>query len=425
MQVKKLKEIKTISSNLKESTSNSKKRIFKTDRNRREIWAYRINNAVVSSDSLYYPSITIYSEVDDIIYLPIEEDIMSLKPLGKNLPRGISDKPSYQSTIQSPLFFFIYNSDNYFHFVYDSLPYLITYFNLKKDFKNLKLLISSPNFQHTEPYLFFYEFLELMNIQREDIIFAEKHVCYSYILISDSYTHSGKSELPPRDEIYELFSKLKVLAHQQSPKISNNDKIYISRRTWLHNNFQNIGTNYTQKRKLVNESALVEFLQSRGYVEIFTENISVIDKINIFANAKNIIGPAGGGLCNILFSNQGAKLLAINSPGFMKINGRFNYSFSNVQTHFYDRTFHVENTRFKKYMRVYIPDRNIVGEVENYNQGMVQINYTDNITAGWNAQLDLMTIWVKEEECEPLDEGLNSQWSLDLDDFINHFEQSF
>jgi hypothetical protein len=108
----------------------------------------------------------------------------------------------------------------------------------------------------------------------------------------------------------------------------------------------------------------------------------------------------------------------------MKINGRFNYSFSNVQTHFYDRTFHVEIGRFKKYMRVFIPDKNIVGEIENYDQGMLQINYTDNITAGWNAQLDLKTIWVKEGECEPLDEGLNSQWSLDLDDFINHFKQS-
>ncbi len=218
---------------------------------------------------------------------------------------------------------------------------------------------------------------------------------------------------------------MKALAHQQSQKISNNDKIFISRRTWLHNNFDNIGTNYTQKRRLVNESALVEFLKSQGYEEIFTENISVIDKINIFANAKNIIGPAGGGLCNVLFSNQDAKLLAINSPGFMKINGRFNYSFSNVQTYFYDRAFHTENERFKKYMRVYIPSRKIVGEIENYDQGMLQINYTDHITAGWNAQLDLMTIWVKEEECEPLDEGLNSQWSIDLDDFIHYFKQLY
>jgi len=272
-QVKKLKEINTISISLKESTCNSKKLILKTDQNGREIWAYRINNAVVSGDSLYYPSIELYSEVDEVNYLPIEEDIMSLKFLEKNLRKEISGKPSYKSTISGPLFFFVYNSDNYFHFVYDSLPYLITYFNLKKNFKELKLLISSPNFQQTKPHPFFYEFLGLLDIQHEDIEFVEKNTLYSCLLISDSYTHSGKSELPPRKELYELFSKLKVLAQQQSPKMSNIDKIYISRRSWLHNNFQNIGTDYTKKRRLVNESDLLDYLQSQGYVETFTENI--------------------------------------------------------------------------------------------------------------------------------------------------------
>jgi hypothetical protein len=425
MVARKLKEIETISGDLSNSTQNTKKIIFSSDHNGREIWAYRINNAIISSDSIHYPSIQIYSEVDGIQYLPIEEDIMSLKSMSKHVQTEISDRPSYKSTIENPFFFFIYNFDNYYHFIYDSLPYLITYFKLKNKFKNLKLLISSPNFQQIEPYLFFYEFLELLNISREDIIFAEKNILYSCILLSDSYTHSGKSEIPPREEIYELFVKLKDLANQKSSNINNIDNIYISRRTWIHENFENIGTNYTQKRKLENESELVEFLKTKGYVEIFTENISTVDKINIFANAKNIIGPSGGGLCNVLFCKNDTRLLAINSPGFMKVNGRFNYSFENVKAHFYDHGFHTDNGRFKKYMRVYLPHHNIVGEVESYNHGLVQINYTENIIAGWNAQLELKTIWVKEAQCETLDEGLNSPWKLDLDHFINYFKQSF
>ena len=42
-----------------------------------------------------------------------------------------------------PLFFFIYNTDNYFHFLYDSLPYLISFFELKKYliFINILLLL--------------------------------------------------------------------------------------------------------------------------------------------------------------------------------------------------------------------------------------------------------------------------------------------
>ena len=36
-----------------------------------------------------------------------------------------------------PLFLFIYNTDNYFHFLYDSLPYLISYLHIKNDIPEL------------------------------------------------------------------------------------------------------------------------------------------------------------------------------------------------------------------------------------------------------------------------------------------------
>ena len=35
--------------------------------------------------------------------------------------------------INENVFFFIYNFDNYYHFLYDTLPYLYTYFELKKE----------------------------------------------------------------------------------------------------------------------------------------------------------------------------------------------------------------------------------------------------------------------------------------------------
>jgi len=425
MQIKKIKEIDISSKHFDDSNHNAKMLIYKADINDREIWAYRLNNVTVSSESIYYPSIELFSEVDSTYYLPIDEEVMSLKSIPKRSTGEISSISFPSSVYHDPLFFFIYNTDNYFHFLYDSLPYLITFLKLREYFPNIKLLISSPNFQINKPYPFFFEFLELLDIYENDLVFIDKKTKYTCIFISDSYTHSGKSEKPPRDEIYELYLFIKNKARSREATALTPEKIYISRRTWIHGDVSNIGTNYTQKRRLENENALVDYLNNCGFKEIFTENLSTIDKINIFSNAKFLVGASGGGLCNALFSTKKTKLLAINSPGFMEVNGRFIYSYKNVQTYFFDETFHTTDDKFKKYMRIYSLKNNIVGEVEEFISGRVKVNYTANIVAGWNAKLVLNSIWLNEDDCVSLDKGLNSPWKINLNDFINFSKKIF
>jgi hypothetical protein len=423
MVLKNLNQVVVNSDNLNDKFSNSKKIIFEKDENGREISCYRLNNVITIKESIFYPSIKLFSENDSQVYLPIDEEVMSLKALNVDLNVNSISSPTYSSIYSDPLFFFIYNTDNYYHFVYDTLPYLITFFHLRKSFPNLKLLVSSPNFQRNKPYPFFYEFLEILGIFEDDLIFIAESTKYSSVFISDSYTHSGKSSYPPRKEIYQLFSEILNKARSYESNEKFNEKIYISRRSWLHGNTSNIGTNYTQKRKLEIESSLVNFLESKGFIETFTENLSVIEKVNLFSRAKLIIGPSGGGLCNVLFSDKNARLLAINSPGFMSINKRFIYSFANVETSFFDDTYHLENTKFKKYMRVHSPKNNIVGEVEDYKDNMIKISYTQNVLAGWNAELILRSRWINESECIPLDDGLNSSWTFDLEKFIDFYNK--
>jgi hypothetical protein len=107
----------------------------------------------------------------------------------------------------------------------------------------------------------------------------------------------------------------------------------------------------------------------------------------------------------------------------MSINKRFIYSFANVETSFFDDTYHLENTKFKKYMRVHSPKNNIVGEVEDYKDNMIKISYTQNVLAGWNAELILRSRWINESECIPLDDGLNSSWTFDLEKFIDFYNK--
>ena len=83
---------------------------------------------------------------------------------------------------------------------------------------------------------------------------------------------------------------------------------------------------------MVNEDELVEILVRNGYVEVFTESLSTVDKIKLFYNAESIVGAIGGGICNVLFSKDSTNLLALISPTFLDVNSRFIFSLNNVNT---------------------------------------------------------------------------------------------
>jgi hypothetical protein len=232
------------------------------------------------------------------------------------------------------------------------------------------------------------------------------------VYISTSYTHDFDSNLPPRNEIYEFYNNIVNLVKSQYQNINSPKKIYISRRSWIHGNLANIGTNYTSRRKLVNEDDLVNILNDMGYVEVFTETMSTVEKILLFANAEKVIGAIGGGLCNVLFSSKETNLIALISPCFLEINERFKYSFKNVNTIYFNDTRHTETTYFKKYMRVKFDK--FVGEIIEVDNNKITVAYSDSKVTGWNIDVSFKTKIIKNNDCIKLDDGLNSSWVIDL-----------
>lgn len=105
----------------------------------------------------------------------------------------------------------------------------------------------------------------------------------------------------------------------------------------------NIGTNYTTRRKLLNEDILVDYLESKGFVEVFTETMSTIEKLILFNNCDIVVGCIGGGLCNVLFVNENTKLICLVSPSFLDVNDRFRFSFERIPTTYFHDTYHVDN----------------------------------------------------------------------------------
>ena len=119
--------------------SNFYKNIFKEE-NSRIIDVYKYNNCTLSGINLYYPNILIYEINKNNLILPVIEKTMSLNISSiyeSNMEYNYKKEKKLYS-YKDPLFFFVYNTDNYFHFLYDSLPYLISYLNLKETCKNIK-----------------------------------------------------------------------------------------------------------------------------------------------------------------------------------------------------------------------------------------------------------------------------------------------
>lgn len=384
-----------------------KQLLFSKDRNNREIYIYKLSNVQNAGINVLY---------SDKFYNPINEFVLSL-----NRKVNSELNPSFkilintnQQNLDKNYFYFIYNQDNYYHYIYDTLPYLISYLHLKKTFTDLKLLMKKSNLKFVD------EFLELLGITDKEICIISDNMVYSNVYISSSYTHSGLHNLPPRIEVYDLYQ---FLINQVTKGTYQYDKIYVSRRTWIQTDVSNIGTNYTIKRKLENEDELVEILTSKGFTEVFTETLTTKDKIWLFKNVKVVVGSIGGGICNVVFSKPECKLFAIISPTFLDINTRFLHSLKNVNLQLITSTISTETTIYKKYMRLLLKDGRI-GEILDYkiisDQFHLKVQIANESSTGFINDKTYNCIYITDQDIQKkLDDGLNSSWKLLNIDMIN------
>ena len=406
------------------SFKNSNYTIIKDkDDTGRDIGYSNIENGIIVGRNSFYPNILIY--VNNNLYSPYDEKVMSLnkdsfyddniydydKYIGKN------EDDKYKE-ITEDVFFFIYNFDNYYHYLYDTIPYLYTYLELKKEKPELKLLINYPNKFKREFYKFNIELLEKFVDRKEWLIHDENNI-YKNLYISSSLTHGGFSNNPPREEIYELYQSLKnkIIVNKEMPKL-----VYISRRTWINKDKSNIGTDYTTRRKMMNEDLLVEELTKLGFSEVFSENLTTADKINLFSKAEIIIGSIGGGMANLLFSNKSTKSIVIVTPYFMDINYRFKYSMEGSDIEYFkDVETYKEGNEIPLFCRAKIKKidseyYNKIGEINGYEDGKYSLNISQNDVAGFNNNIIFNNESFYKNELELLDKGLNSPYIVNIEE---------
>jgi hypothetical protein len=366
---------------------------------------YKLNNVYLTGRNIHYPNCLLYT--NEQLFSPYDEKVMSLNKesfYDNNIYEINNIK--FHNIVTTPTFFFIYNVDNYYHFLYDTLPILYHYYELRKKYPKIQLLINTLYPNKKELPLFVKQSFELLNIS---YIFANNETVYQTMYVGSSLTHGSKSNESPSKLCYNIWNKMIPDIYYSTPK-----KIYISRRSQLSKHPENIGTNYTQRRKCVNEDDLVELLQKYGYNEVLCEDLSMASKIHLFEKATHIAGFIGGGMANCIFSKTNTRVLCFETPTFLEVNSRFAFSMNHTKVSYIKCCNHIKtNGKYTLYTRVKY--KNNIGEIESYNNGMYTLKLSNNDVAGFSQDLNMNIIETKEEELEALDNGLNSPYICDLE----------
>lgn len=325
-------------------------------------------DCTIEGHSIHYPQPLL--KTSEELLLPTIEQFMSLGrgTIYESHMEWECEYPQIQHIENNMVFYFVYNCANYFHWIYDTVPYLYSYFRAKDKHPNLKLLVS-PSEGEKDLYPFIYETLELLGITKKDLVFLNKNTKYKTIIVGSSLTHNRMSLNPPHSGVFSILNRMKGTP-------SDLENIYISRRTWTRNRSNNIGTDYTIQRKCTNEDKVVDMLSQYGFTEIFCEDLSMKEKIGLFKNAKNVIGPIGGGLANVLFCPPETNVISINSPEFFPINERLKYALNHTKLHLFNHT-------------------KFVDKKEKLITGTNALSISGGMNSPWSVDLNLLHNYVK------------------------------
>jgi hypothetical protein len=314
----------------------------------RPIMLCLFQNVTLSGWDFSYPNLLINEFGSDCWYLPVKESFMSLgrdsnyESSSEWFP-GERARSLCTPACSRPAFFFAYNLSNFYHFMYDTLPYLNGYLFLKERGLNPALLVGQTGNDGLPGFVI--EALQSFGIDIEkDLLYASPDIILDHLYVVSSYTHDGLSQYAPHHSykapLERIIEQLKLSCPEKPFNVKPPSRIYISRRTWSSGDVSNIGTNYTERRKFCNEDDIVDELEKLDFTEIFTESLSLAQKIDLFSNAQIVIAPTGGGLANLLLASQSMKVILINSPLFWDTNKRLRFAFGHLDVlDFNDTTF--------------------------------------------------------------------------------------
>ncbi len=184
-------------------------------------------------------------------------------------------------------------NDNYFHFVTDVIPRWGTFQETMPGCRPDAIYVP-----HQSRYQ--RELLDLIGLGDVPLIQSAKDRAVRAARLAVPWI-SNVGEYAPPSTVGWLRSALPAKEVASRPS-----RIYVTR------------GNQKNTRRFVREAELVAALEKRGFAVIDPGSLSVQDQIDHFAAADVIVGPHGAALTNLVFAREGARVLELFGPTYVK-----------------------------------------------------------------------------------------------------------
>jgi capsular polysaccharide biosynthesis protein len=275
------------------------------DKSKKKYSIYNITNCRIYSDLSENVAVIHKNYILDNISLQLSKN--RLLDVSKNAVFKTGTRKLIQKNVKGRVLSLVQGVtaiNNYGHWLLDIIPKLII--SKKQESLNNFDRIYVPNIKRQ----FQKDILMYFNIDPEKIIDGSeiRHLKANEIVIpKHPYWELNEHQLESvaridQDMIYEI--RQLFLKHIKHHNIKN-EKIFIDRSdsTFNHNQIQN----YIE---------ITDILKKFNFKTVKLSNFSFDEQIELFFNAKEIIGAHGAGLTNTIFCKPGTKIIEFNTPTF-------------------------------------------------------------------------------------------------------------
>lgn len=190
------------------------------------------------------------------------------------------------------LLFDFWSKNNYYHWIIDSLPRLLSVKNeIQQDNYTLLLPYNCPSY-----ILSTLNYFEIKNVEffKNNIYLNVKNVCLPYYLAGSGHIHPNR---------------VLELKREFTSKIKSNTtikRIYASRGT-------------QKNRKVNNEMEVIKLLLKYDFEIVYFENYTFTEQVELTKNVQYFISSHGANMTNVLFMPDNAKVLELireDNPNF-------------------------------------------------------------------------------------------------------------
>jgi len=202
---------------------------------------------------------------------------------------------------QSAIHFCKDYSGNYFHWMVEALPrlWIIEQF---PELDSLPLLIDD----NLKPQQL--EVLQLLTQGKRELITLQAKQAYpiNELIYPSSLSHVHNNYYHPIDYANDIVISPAAIHYLRDRLLTTsnriaNKKIYISRKNVAHN------------KRLLNDDEIEDFMNQQGFSIVYPEDMTFREQVDLFSQAKIIIGASGSALTNMIFSPPNAHVFVLSA----------------------------------------------------------------------------------------------------------------